>query len=177
MSNPLRQHGLQPTKLLHPWDFPGKSTGVGCHCLLHPPLQKLMKWSGDNLYMNAQHQPHTYKSCRLPRPGVETVDYTAGDLPVRRAPCEQRPPSRATFLGPCRPAPGASSSPASVLRPRPTPTGCAPADLSLDGCFSAAGSRWTSLPTPPSAASTSHCWPWRPSTCLTPVGSRIHPLS
>ena len=22
-------HGLQPTKLLHPWDFPGKSTGVG----------------------------------------------------------------------------------------------------------------------------------------------------
>ena len=25
---------LQPTKLLCPWDFPGKSTGVGCHCLL-----------------------------------------------------------------------------------------------------------------------------------------------
>ena len=21
-------------QLLHPWDFPGKSTGVGCHCLL-----------------------------------------------------------------------------------------------------------------------------------------------
>ena len=27
-------HGLQPTRLLLPWDFPGKSTGVGCHCLL-----------------------------------------------------------------------------------------------------------------------------------------------
>ena len=27
-------HGLQSTRLLHPWDFPGKSTGVGCHCLL-----------------------------------------------------------------------------------------------------------------------------------------------
>ena len=27
-------HGLQPTRLLPPWDFPGKSTGVGCHCLL-----------------------------------------------------------------------------------------------------------------------------------------------
>ena len=27
-------HGLQPTRLLRPWDFPGKSTGVGCHCLL-----------------------------------------------------------------------------------------------------------------------------------------------
>ena len=27
-------HGLQPTRLLHPWDSPGKSTGVGCHRLL-----------------------------------------------------------------------------------------------------------------------------------------------
>ena len=31
---PSATHGLQPTRLLHPWDFPGKSTGVGCHCLL-----------------------------------------------------------------------------------------------------------------------------------------------
>ena len=23
-----------PTRLLHPWDFPGNSTGVGCHSLL-----------------------------------------------------------------------------------------------------------------------------------------------
>ena len=29
-----RPHALQPTRLLRPWDFPGKSTGVGCHCLL-----------------------------------------------------------------------------------------------------------------------------------------------
>ena len=27
-------HGLQPTRLLHPWDVPGKSTGVGYHRLL-----------------------------------------------------------------------------------------------------------------------------------------------
>ena len=32
MSNSSRPHGLQPTRLLHPWDFPGKSTGVVCHC-------------------------------------------------------------------------------------------------------------------------------------------------
>ena len=31
MPNSERPHGLQPTRLLHPWDFPGKSTGVGCH--------------------------------------------------------------------------------------------------------------------------------------------------
>ena len=34
MSDSLRPYGLQPTRPLHPWDFPGKSTGVGCHCLL-----------------------------------------------------------------------------------------------------------------------------------------------
>ena len=34
VSDSLRPHGLQPTRLLRPWDFPGKSTGVGCHCLL-----------------------------------------------------------------------------------------------------------------------------------------------
>ena len=34
MSDSWRPHGLQPTRLLCPWDFPGKSTGVGCHCLL-----------------------------------------------------------------------------------------------------------------------------------------------
>ena len=34
MSNSLRPHGLQPTMLLCPWDFPGKNTRVGCHFLL-----------------------------------------------------------------------------------------------------------------------------------------------
>ena len=34
VSDSLRPDGLQPTRLLRPWDFPGKSTGVGCHCLL-----------------------------------------------------------------------------------------------------------------------------------------------
>ena len=35
VSDPQRPHWLQPSRLLRPWDFPGKSTGVGCHCLLH----------------------------------------------------------------------------------------------------------------------------------------------
>ena len=34
VSDSMRPHGLQPTRPLRPWDFPGKSTGVGCHCLL-----------------------------------------------------------------------------------------------------------------------------------------------
>ena len=35
VSDSSRPHGLKPTRLLHPWDFPGKRTGVGCHGLLH----------------------------------------------------------------------------------------------------------------------------------------------
>ena len=34
MSNSMRPHRWQPTRLPHPWDSPGKSTGMGCHCLL-----------------------------------------------------------------------------------------------------------------------------------------------
>ena len=30
----LRAHRQQPTRLLCPWDSPGKNTGVGCHFLL-----------------------------------------------------------------------------------------------------------------------------------------------
>ena len=30
----LRPHRRQPTRLPHPWDSPGKNTGVGCHFLL-----------------------------------------------------------------------------------------------------------------------------------------------
>ena len=29
VSDSLQPHGLQPTRLLHPWDSPGKSTGMG----------------------------------------------------------------------------------------------------------------------------------------------------
>ena len=34
VSDSLRPHGLQPSRLLCPWDSPGKNTGVGCHALL-----------------------------------------------------------------------------------------------------------------------------------------------
>ena len=34
MSDSARPHRWQPTGLPHPWDSPGKNTGVGCHFLL-----------------------------------------------------------------------------------------------------------------------------------------------
>ena len=40
----LRPHGLQPTRLLCPQDFPGKNTGLGCHFL----LQGIFQTQGQN---------------------------------------------------------------------------------------------------------------------------------
>ena len=34
MSDSVRPHRWQPTRLPRPWDYPGKNTGVGCHFLL-----------------------------------------------------------------------------------------------------------------------------------------------
>ena len=33
MPNSLQTHGLEPARLLCPWDSPGNNTGVGCHFL------------------------------------------------------------------------------------------------------------------------------------------------
>jgi len=45
VSDSLRAHGLQPARLLCPWDFPGKNTGVGCHS----HLQEIFLIQGSNL--------------------------------------------------------------------------------------------------------------------------------
>ena len=45
VSDSLRPHGLQSTRLLCPWDFPGKGTGVGFHFL----LQEIFPTQGMNL--------------------------------------------------------------------------------------------------------------------------------
>ena len=34
MSDSVQPHRQHPTRLLRPWDSPGKNTGVGCHFLL-----------------------------------------------------------------------------------------------------------------------------------------------
>ena len=34
VSDSVRPHRRQPTRLHRPWDSPGKNTGVGCHFLL-----------------------------------------------------------------------------------------------------------------------------------------------
>ena len=45
VSDSLQAQGLWPTRLLYPWDFPGKNTAVGCHFL----LQGIFPTQGSNL--------------------------------------------------------------------------------------------------------------------------------
>ena len=48
MSDPQRLHGLQPTRPLCPWDFPGKSTGVGAIAFSEMGSQRCVKdWIAD----------------------------------------------------------------------------------------------------------------------------------
>ena len=54
VSDPQWPHGLQPSRLLHPWDFPGRSTGVGCHCFLpsYPIGRRYLSYSSPHpIYM------------------------------------------------------------------------------------------------------------------------------
>ena len=57
VSDTLLPFRLLPARLLHPWDFPGKNTGVGCPFLLREifPIQEsnpglcLLCWQADSL--------------------------------------------------------------------------------------------------------------------------------
>ena len=58
MSNSVRPHRRQPTRLPYPWDSPGKNTGAGCHFLLQ--CMKVKSLSHVRL--------HRWEPTRLPRP-------------------------------------------------------------------------------------------------------------
>ena len=58
VSDSSRPHGPQPTSLLRPWDFPGKSTGVGCHHL----LPCLLQWQANSLSPSHQGSPEAFIS-------------------------------------------------------------------------------------------------------------------
>ena len=80
MSDSSRPHGLQPTRLLHPWDFPGKSTRVGCHCLLQfgdRELNKLDQFSSVQFSLSVmsdslrpRESQHARPPCPSPTPRV-----------------------------------------------------------------------------------------------------------
>ena len=63
MSDSWRTHGLEPTRLLHLWNSPGKNTGVGCPFLLQRifPTQgltpHLLHWQVDFLLLSHVGSP------------------------------------------------------------------------------------------------------------------------
>ena len=60
VSDSSRPHGLQPTRLLRPWDFPGKSTGVGCHRLLQRrKVWRFLKKKKKDLRLEIPYGPTT----------------------------------------------------------------------------------------------------------------------
>ena len=65
MSDPVRPHRWQPTRLPHPWDSPGKNTGVGCHLLL-----QCMKVKNESQVVQScpTQRPHGLQHSRLPCP-------------------------------------------------------------------------------------------------------------
>ena len=65
LSHSVRPHGLQPARLLCPWDSPGQSPGGGCHFLLQgtpPPrgcLLHLLHWQLGSLSRSHLGSPPT----------------------------------------------------------------------------------------------------------------------
>ena len=66
VSDPVRPHRQQPTRLLRPWNSPGKNTGVGCHFLLQ--CMKVKSESESRSVMPDSQRPHGLQPARLLRP-------------------------------------------------------------------------------------------------------------
>ena len=58
MPDSSRADGLQPTSLLRPQDFQGKSSGEGCHCLLCQTI--LQRYNNQNSMILAQKHTHKW---------------------------------------------------------------------------------------------------------------------
>ena len=68
----MRPHRRQPTRLLCPWDSPGKNTGVGCHFLLQ--CMKVKSLSGVRLLAT----PWTAAYQDPPSMGFSRQEYWSG---------------------------------------------------------------------------------------------------
>ena len=68
MSDSSRPHGLQPTRLLPPWDFPGKSTAAGCHSLL-----QCMKVKSESEVAQSCLTLHDPMDCSLPGSSIHGI--------------------------------------------------------------------------------------------------------
>ena len=68
VSNSVRPHRWQPTRLPCPWDSPGKNTGVGCHFLL-----QCMKMKSESEVAQLCPNPSNPMDCSLPGSSVHGI--------------------------------------------------------------------------------------------------------
>ena len=68
VSNSVRPHRWQPTRLRHPWDSPGKNTGVGCHFLL-----QCMKVKSEREVAQSCPTRSDPRDCSLPGSSVHEI--------------------------------------------------------------------------------------------------------
>ena len=68
MSNSVRLHRRQPTRLPSPWDSPGNNTGVGCHFLL-----QWMKVKSESEVAQSCLTPSDPTDCSLPGSSIHGI--------------------------------------------------------------------------------------------------------
>ena len=68
VSDSVRPHRRQPTRLPLPWDFPGKNTGVGCHFLL-----QCMKVKSESEVAQLYPTPSDPMNCSLPGSSAQGI--------------------------------------------------------------------------------------------------------
>ena len=106
MSDSVRPHRRKPTRLSHPWDSPGKNTGLGCHFLLQcmkvksesevaqscPTLLDPMDWSPPGSSIHGVFQARGLEWGALPSPGEVEIKATVRShcTPTRMATVRDR---------------------------------------------------------------------------------------
>ena len=68
MSDSVRPHRQQPIRLRHPWDSPGKNTGVGCHF-----LHQCMKVKSESEVAQSCPTPSDPMDCSLPGSSIHGI--------------------------------------------------------------------------------------------------------
>ena len=68
VSDSVRPHRQQPTRLPRPWDSPGKNTGVGCHFFL-----QCMKVKSESEVTQLCPTVHDTMDCSLPGSSVQGI--------------------------------------------------------------------------------------------------------
>ena len=104
MSDSVRSHRWQPTRLPHPWDSPSKNTGVGCHFLL-----QCMKVESESEVAQSCPTLSDPMDCSLPGSSIHGIfwatvlEWGAIDILLELPKCDTETQSEQMLLEKCCP--------------------------------------------------------------------------